>query len=485
MVAGQPCRAVDASGPSFISSTQGAKYMRTIEREKSDSSDPFGDVLTDRMSMETEGELPVVLVVDDEAQILKAVRRLLANIDCDIRTAANGADAIDVLDSEDIAVLISDQRMPGLSGVALLNYAMKHYPDTVRIMLTGNGDWETAMEAINLGQVFRFVAKPWEHDQFVRIIEDAIDQFDLVRSKKRYEKFIQQQNEELQELNEELEERVRERTREVTERNEEVNRLNAELEQSFDTTIKAMLSIMEIGDIQIVAHCRRTAELVRKFGDYLELSVQQLRHLERAALLHWIGLINAPSEMFKKSVQDYDAEEMATWEFHPMLGQQAIAHVPVLERAAEYILNYLRRYDDHSFRGSQGTSAELVKGCQLLHVCSAFERTRRLEEDVEGLDHGPAVECGLARLQAGRGTEFAPGLVDSFGRMVGEETGSRKAERRVQLAELEEGMVLSRPIETHQGVPVAPRDVVVTAELLERLSRFDESKGLGSIFIRN
>ncbi len=437
------------------------------------------------LSMDTDSELPVILVVDDEPQILKALRRLLASIDCEVRTVSSGAEAIEVLDEDDVAVLISDQRMPGLSGVALLNYAMKNHPDTVRIMLTGNGDWETAMEAINLGQVFRFVAKPWDHDQFVRVIEDAVSQYELVNSKKRYEKFIRQQNARLRELNGTLEQRVRERTHEVTERNDEVNRLNEELEASFSSTIKAMLSIMEIGDIHIVGHCRNTADRVKRFAKFLDLDEERTRHLERAALLHWMGLINAPPSMFKKAVSDYDAEELATWEFHPTLGQQAVAQVPALDAAAQIIVNYLRRFDDPSFGGNEPTyPPALVESCHILHICSTFERTRRLEQEVGGLDRGPAIECGLARLTAGKRTEFDPELVERFCSMVAQESGSRELERKLELDALEEGMVLSRPIETAQGVPLAPRDVVVTPELIARLERFRESKGLGPIFVR-
>ncbi len=453
--------------------------MRTIERDLSQPSSETPEVPGGSLSMDTDFDLPAVLVVDDEPQILKALSRLLAGVDCEVHTASNGADAIDVLEERAIAVMISDQRMPGLSGVALLNYAMKNHPDTVRIMLTGNGDWETAMEAINLGQVFRFVAKPWDHDQFVRVIEDAIGQHALLRSKKRYEKYIRQQNERLRQLNDELESRVAERTHEVTQ-------LNAELETSFNSTIKALLSIMEIGDIRIVGHCRNTAERVRRFGNHLGLGEERMRHLERAALLHWVGLISAPAAMFRKPVASYDAEELATWEFHPTLGQQAVAQVSTLDDAADLIVNYLRRYDDPSFRPDSelGYSAEMIESCAILNICSTFERTRRIEEQVEGLERAAAMECGLARLQSGRGTEFDPDLVDAFCAMVAQETGSREIDRRVSLDQLEEGMVLSRPIETGQGVPVAPRDVVVTAELIARLDRFRDSKGLGPIFVR-
>ncbi|MFW5966755.1 MAG: response regulator [Persicimonas sp.] len=457
----------------------------SIPEEFDSFSDPLDEGEESGLASQTEGELPVVLVVDDEVHILKAVKRVLTDIDCEVRTASNGEDAIDILDREDIAVLISDQCMPGLSGLTVLSHARENYPTTVRIMLTGVGDMSTVTEAVNKGQIFRYVAKPWDRDRFMRMVDEAIEHHELRRANERYEEFIREQNERLRQLNDQLEELVRERTKEVTAQNEKIRRLNEELEESFSSSIKALLSIMELGDNHIVGHCRRTADRVEAFGEFLGLDEESLRHLERASLLHWVGLINAPPSMFEKPVDEFDAEETATWEFHPTLGQQALAHVPALERASTIIMHYLRRYDDPSFAADGGEySEELVRDCAILHICSAFEHTRQLEREVDGMDRDAATECGLARLQAGKGREFDPSLVDSFASMVSQETESRHIERKVTLDEIDEGMVLSRPVETAQGVPVAPRDVVITPELIERLERFRDSKGLGDIFVR-
>lgn len=423
---------------------------------------------------------PCVLVVDDEKQILKAVRRLLSSIDCEIETASNGSDAIELLDSREVAVLISDQRMPGLSGVALLNYAMSNHPDTVRIMLTGNSDWSTAVEAINLGQVFRFIAKPWDHDRFIQVIEDSLSQYELRKAKEQYEAHIEKHNEALRELNQELEERVEERTRELREKKEEVQRLYGELEESFDATIKSLLSLLEIGDIGIAEHCRRTAKRVNQFAEMLCFEAERVRNLERSALLHWIGLISAPEQMLVKSDDQYDAEELATWEFHPILGQQAVAHIPALAYPGKIIQYYLRRHDDPTFEPEDELSEELIEDSHVLLICSTFERARTRERRRANKDI--ATQKALDRITAGRGTEFPPVLVDAFQKMLSE-GASDVSEVLVELDELVEGMVLSRPIQTAQGVPVAPRDVVITDDLILRLERFSASKGLGPIWV--
>ncbi|MFU8807372.1 MAG: hypothetical protein ACNA8W_26420, partial [Bradymonadaceae bacterium] len=99
------------------------------------------------------------------------------------------------------------------------------------------------------------MTKPWEHDELVRVVEAAIEQHGLLGARARYEKFIHEQNLALQRLNEDLEARVAERTREIESKQEQIQGLYQDLRDSFDSTIKALLSIMELGDIHIVEHC--------------------------------------------------------------------------------------------------------------------------------------------------------------------------------------------------------------------------------------
>ncbi len=442
-----------------------------------------------------------VLFVDDEAHILKAVRRLFSGRNYTVLTAESGEEALEILDDEPISVLVSDQRMPGISGTELLDHARRHKPKTVRLMLTGNNDVSTAMDAINEGAVFRFVTKPWDHDDFLQTVELALEQHELRISKERYERHIQAQNVELQRLNtklrqfnEELEQRVEERTVEVVTQQREVARLYEELQHSFDGMIKALLCIMELGDTHVIEHCQRTAERVRAFGEFLELDAEMLHELERAALLHWIGLINASPSLFSRPVEEFDAVDSATWEFHPLLGQQALRHVPALNRAGQFILYYLHRYDDREFQpgvplseaSDEVLTEEFIRGCQVLRICSTFEQVKTSNQSRQQTPSKwpKLVDEGLKVLTAGSDTKFDPELVSQFRELMERELDSSKSrEITVSFEELQPGMVLARPLETVQGIPVAPRDMIITEELIERLQRFRDSSGLEEIHI--
>ena len=264
----------------------------------------------------SDDELPrlTVLIVDDEPYVLRSLKRLMRSLDVDVLTADGGAEAIQIFKENDIAVLISDQFMPHMSGAELLEYARLNHEDTIRVMLTGNNDLNTAIEAINRGDVFRFVLKPWENKDFIKIVELALEQHMILMNHRKYQRYIREQNERLQTLNDELERRVGERTRALLESREEIESLYKELQSSFDAALKAMLSTMELGEIKIVDHCRRTATRVQQLCDELLLGGGISQPLVRASLLHWLGLVSVPAEFFEMGLDDLTDELEATWE---------------------------------------------------------------------------------------------------------------------------------------------------------------------------
>lgn len=448
----------------------------------------------------SDDELPrlTVLIVDDEPYVLRSLKRLMRSLDVDVLTADGGAEAIQIFKENDIAVLISDQFMPHMSGAELLEYARLNHEETIRVMLTGNNDLNTAIEAINRGDVFRFVLKPWENKDFIKIVELALEQHMILMNHRKYQRYIREQNERLQTLNDELERRVGERTRALLESREEIESLYKELQSSFDAALKAMLSTMELGEIKIVDHCRRTATRVQQLCDELLLGEGISQPLVRASLLHWLGLVSVPAEFFEMGLDDLTDELEATWEYHPLLACQVMQTVDALKYPAQIVLHYLRRYDDSDFRANQQIedftlTEDFVLSCRILNMCSAFERARTMatleaKERAQKMrvERGERyfVERGLYALKQGKGTEFDPMLVARFSDMIERLYMEYRREKKlVSIVNLKPGMVLSRPIETLQGLPVAPRDLTITEDMLRRLDVFQNTGGLGPIYV--
>ena len=120
----------------------------------------------------------MILVVDDEPDILDSLR-LALEIDYDVLTATNGPAGLELLSQEEVAVIISDQRMPKMTGVQFLAKAQEVSPDSVRLMLTGFSDFDAIVEAINKGQIYRYISKPWEPRDLELDVRQAVERYEL------------------------------------------------------------------------------------------------------------------------------------------------------------------------------------------------------------------------------------------------------------------------------------------------------------------
>jgi len=123
-----------------------------------------------------------ILCVDDEANILKVLTRLLGAHGYEVLTAFSGNEALDILAKQPVDVIVSDQRMPGMTGWELFRITRDKYPQAVRIMMSGYADFDSLVNAVNEGEIFRFISKPWDQKQFLEMLQLAIAQKDVVSS---------------------------------------------------------------------------------------------------------------------------------------------------------------------------------------------------------------------------------------------------------------------------------------------------------------
>ncbi len=161
-----------------------------------------------------------VLCIDDEKNILNALKRLLRKEDYRLLTAAGGQQGLDILAQNEVHVVISDQRMPEMSGTEFLKQVKKLYPQVIRIILTAYTDLGTITESINEGSIYKFFLKPWNDQNLKLEIRQALDQYDLMEANKRLHQMIVQQNEELKAINDDLEAIVNERTQSLKVQNQ-------------------------------------------------------------------------------------------------------------------------------------------------------------------------------------------------------------------------------------------------------------------------
>lgn len=125
---------------------------------------------------------PKVLLVDDEEPVLRALRRCLREESCEVHSASSGADALALLEEHEFALVVSDLKMPGMNGMDLMRLVQERAPATVKIILTAHGDVSTALEALEEGAVYRFLAKPWDDEDLRATVRLALRYRALLRS---------------------------------------------------------------------------------------------------------------------------------------------------------------------------------------------------------------------------------------------------------------------------------------------------------------
>lgn len=166
-------------------------------------------------------EMIKILCVDDERNVLKSLRRLFMDEDdYEILLAESGEEGLEILaEEEDVRLVVSDYRMPGMNGVDFLSKVYESWPDTIRIVLSGYADTAAVVEAINLGRIYKFIPKPWNDEELKSTMAMALQHQELKVQNNRLNDELQKKNDELQEMNENLEEMVKKRTEALEIRN--------------------------------------------------------------------------------------------------------------------------------------------------------------------------------------------------------------------------------------------------------------------------
>ncbi len=161
-----------------------------------------------------------ILCVDDEENVLRSLKRLFIDSDYEIITANSGAEGLEVLKkTEPVQIVVSDYRMPGMNGVDFLKKVYQHWPYTIRIVLSGYADTSAIVEAVNEGQIYKFIPKPWNDTELKDAISNALDRYFIKKKNIQLTKELEVKNKELREINNNLERLVAERTADLVMQN--------------------------------------------------------------------------------------------------------------------------------------------------------------------------------------------------------------------------------------------------------------------------
>jgi response regulator RpfG family c-di-GMP phosphodiesterase len=393
-----------------------------------------------------------VLLVDDEADVLNALKRLFRNHGhIKVFDAGDAREGLRILGQNRIDLVISDQRMPGVEGHKFLSYVKEHFPDVVRIMLSGYAEQENMLEAINTGEVYRFITKPWDNRDLLVTVEKALQHGAMERENRRLAEELKVKNDHLEELNRELEEKVRQRTEHLEKAVATIRQQRDLARRSLEDTALFLGSLVEMFHKDVSDRVGRIAELVRKVMTELDLPGNERRPVLMAAYFCEIG------GFWKK--KEGEGEEEKTI---PELSEHLIRSVLKLGDLAEIVRHYQENYNGSGLPDMiEGEAIPL--GSRILRVCRDYDQLsneRGLSFKEAGsflLQHegdlydGKITRALLSRLESGEGSA-----------------------RRVKICDLKEGMVLSGTIYLNSGELFLPVGTEISADVVERIEKFSE-----------
>ena len=408
-----------------------------------------------------------LLLVDDEPSILSALRRLLRPIGYRIHTAESGRAGLAILEQEAVDLVISDMRMPEMDGAKFLEQVRRRWPATTRILLTGYADVTSTIEAINRGEIYRYVSKPWDDNDLTLVVRDALESARLRNENTRLLALTRTQNEELKEFNLRLEDKVQQRTAEL-------ELANTKLKQNFIISIKIFSGLMELRGGTMLGHSRRVADLARRLAVRMGVDNKGQQDIFFAALLHDVGKIGFPDTQLARSVAKMNAEELSRYRHHTIAGEAALMPLDEMKHVALIVRSHHERYDGQGFPDKlQGSG--IVLGARILSVVNDYDALQIGALADKRMDPDEA----KATITQARGKRYDPNVVDAFVVMMGGMPQEIIRERPVAPDELKPGMVLSRDLIGRDGVLRLASDFILDEILIKHIQDYANREDSG------
>ncbi len=354
---------------------------------------------------------PRVLCVDDEPNVLEGLslhlRRRFA-----LTTASSGAEGLQkIKDEPPFAAIVSDMRMPGMNGAEFLKQARTVTPDTVRLLLTGHSDFNSAVSAVNEGQIFRFLSKPCPPPALQAALDSAVHQYRLVTAEREL------------------------------------------LEKTLRGTVKVLGDVLALANplaFGKVTRAKTLVDIVLK-----EVAPDEVWKADVACLFAHIAAVHLPQATLEKWYRgaELDASEKAMVDKLPQAADGFLSHIPRLEAVRDIVASVAR--------GDAPEHAPM--GARALRLAFDFDALR---------SKGDPVDLAFETLKARR-SHYDPALLDALGRHV-EGAGHGPKVRDVSLRELKAGMVLTEDLRMKTGMLLVPRGFEITAALQTRFASMAE-----------
>lgn len=348
-----------------------------------------------------------ILIIDDEEAILDIMTMTLADEGYDLRTASSAKEGLRILkESPDFSLIISDQMMPGMTGVEFFTQARQICPNAMRVLLTGYADIEAIIQAINSGGIHLYLTKPWHKDELLFSINQMLSKAELLIENRRLDELVKKQNKELIDLNRHLEEKVRLKTLHLAQRAEELKASHDKIQLILEGTVLVISKIVESRDPYTAGHEQQVARIACIIARKMALPEDQIEAIRIAGLLHDIGKIAVPAEILTKPGQ-LSRLEMEMVKTHSQNAYDILKNIVVPYPIAQIILQHHERMDGSGYpQGLKGEDifleARIIGLADVIEAMSAHRPYRA----------ALGIEAAIEEITKHRGALYDANIVD-------------------------------------------------------------------------
>ncbi len=342
-----------------------------------------------------------VLIVDDEPDICEILGQLMAREGYSVLTRTDPREALAAIDEEEPTIVLTDVRMPGMSGIELLERVRETHPNVGVLLITAVDDRETAIAALKRG-AFGYITKPFSFDEIAVQVAGAIHRRSLeINARER---------------SEELEEQVSDRTKQLRRTMKELEISNRALARSYEDTIMRLAAAAEYRDEESGQHIRRMSKYCKRIAEELQLDSEFVRLIELASPMHDIGKIGVPDGILRKPGK-LTREEFDTMKTHCVIGALILdgSDVPLMQMAARVARNHHERVDGSGY--PEGLIGESIpEEGRIVAVADVFDAltTERVYKPAYHED------VAFSMMESQRGIHFDPRILDAFFGIQGE-----------------------------------------------------------------
>ncbi|MEM9159889.1 MAG: HD domain-containing phosphohydrolase, partial [Verrucomicrobiota bacterium] len=399
-----------------------------------------------------------ILILDDDEIVLLAMKETLQREDFDCTALTKASDALKALETETFATIISDQRMPEMEGLEFLDRCKNIQPNASRILITGVLTLNTVVEAVNRGEIFRFLAKPWIREELIATIDNAVQRFALVQANSKLQADTLELNEKLVSANNELEAKIAE----LQKKTAELDEANQTLSQNFERSLEICFRLIEAFHPVLGQQTKAVVAISKEIIKSEQLSDNDKKVLEVSSWLYNLGRIGLPRDLVSKSInnpQSLDEHEQTLLQHYPVYGQTLAGFVDSLSGVGETIRAQRERFDGRGFPDNLSRESIPIPARHLAIVIGYVESNLPRDQALEFIIR----ESGKA---------YHPEAVRLFMKSSNL-TKLPKKVREITLSELEPGMILAKGIYSPSGLLLIPEERHMTTGIIKKIKEHD------------